>query len=257
MFYEIYNTILFQPLLNLMVWCYNLVGDIGVAIIIVTILVRLVLVPLSVKATKSQRALQQLQPEMNKLRQQHKDNKEEQTKALMEFYKKNKINPASSCLPMLVQLPIIFALYRVFRVGMNAESMDKLYSFVSQPETVNHFFINLVDMTEPNLILAVLAGIFQFLQSRMMMPKGANKKKSAKGQGIAADMSSMMTKQMTYFLPVMTVFIAMSLPSGLALYWATTTLFALGQQYLIIKWWKPENKEEKGAGGKKSATPAK
>lgn len=252
MFYEIYITTLFQPLLNLMIWFYNLVGDIGVAIIIVTVLVRLVLVPLSIKATKSQRALQQLQPEMNKLRKQHKDNKEEQTKALMDFYKKNKINPASSCLPMLVQLPIIFALYRVFRVGMDANNMDQLYSFVGQPETIDPFFASLVNMTEPNLILAVMAGIFQFLQSRMMMPKGATKKKS-KGQGIAADMSSMMTKQMTYFLPVITVFIAMSLPSGLALYWATTTLFALGQQYLIIKWWKPENEKDNAGGGKKSA----
>lgn len=248
---DIYNAILFQPLLNLMVWFYNLVGDIGVAIIIVTVLVRLVLVPLSIKATKSQKALQELQPQMNKIRKEHKDNKEEQTKALMEFYKENKINPMSSCLPMLVQLPIIFAMYRVFRVGMNEESMDKLYSFVVQPEVVDPFFINLVNMTESNIILAVMAGAFQFFQSRMMMPKNQPKKKS--GGGIMGDMSSMMTKQMTYFLPVMTVFIAMSLPSGLALYWATTTLFALGQQYLIIKRWKPEKAIVKSGGSSAKA----
>ncbi|MFH2105600.1 MAG: YidC/Oxa1 family membrane protein insertase [Parcubacteria group bacterium] len=248
MFIEIYNAILFQPLLNLMIWFYNLVGDLGIAIIIVTVIVRLLLFPLSIKATKSQKALQELQPQMSKIRKEHKDNKEDQTKALMEFYKENKINPMSSCLPMLVQLPIIFAMYRVFRVGINEESLDKLYTFVSRPEIFDHFFINLVDMSKPNIILAVMAGAFQFFQSRMMMPKNQPKKKP--GEGVMSDMSSMMTKQMTYFLPVMTVFIAMSLPSGLALYWATTTLFALGQQYLILKKWKPGKAIVKGTKSK-------
>lgn len=238
MLYDLYVTILFQPLLNLMIWLYNLVGDVGVAIILVTVLVRLCLMPLSAKAIKSQKALQELQPQMNEIKKKHKDNKEEQTKATMAFYKEHKINPLSSCLPMLIQLPIIFALYRVFRLGLTEESMTHLYAFVSQPEALDPFFLNFINMAEPNLVLALLAGAFQFFQSKMMMPKG--KKKKSAGKGAMGDISSMMTKQMTYFLPVMTVFIAMSLPSGLALYWATTTLFALAQQYAIVKMWKPE-----------------
>jgi len=246
---QIYNVVLFQPLLNLMVYLYNLVGDFGIAIIIVTVLVRLVLVPLSVKSIKSQKAMQQMQPKMDEIKNQHKDNKEEQTKALMAFYKENKINPLSSCLPMLVQLPIIFALYRVFREGLSEDSFQFLYAFVKRPEAVDPFFVGLINMAEVNVVLAVLAGALQFVQAKMLMPKISKKKK--KGKGIMGDVSSMMSKQMTYFMPVMTVFIAMSLPSGLALYWVATTLFTIGQQYFIMKGsdnGKDEDKKEKKLG---------
>lgn len=242
--FEIYHLVLFQPLLNLMIFLYNIIGDFGIAIIIVTVLVRLALVPLSVKSIKSQKALQELQPKMNEIKNKYKDNKEEQSKALMEFYKENKINPLSSCLPMLIQLPIIFALYRVFRQGLTEESMVHLYSFVQKPDVLNPLFIGILNLSESNVILAVLAGAFQFIQSKMLMPK--IKKKKATGKGIMGDVSSIMSKQMTYFMPVMTVFIAMSLPSGLALYWIATTLFAIGQQYIIMRNPKEEDKKAKG-----------
>lgn len=229
---EIYNLILFNPLLNLMIYLYDLVGDFGVAIIIVTVIVRLLLVPLSVKSIKSQKAMQHLQPKMNEIKNKHKDNKEEQTKALMDFYKENKINPLSSCLPMLIQLPIIFALYRVFREGLSEESFNHLYSFVALPEVINPNFLGIINMSEANVVLAVLAGALQFVQAKMLMPKV---KKNQQGKGMMGDISGMMSKQMTYFMPVMTVFIAISLPSGLALYWVATTLFTIGQQYLIMR----------------------
>ena len=243
---QIYNVVLFQPLLNLMVYLYDIIGDFGVAIIIVTVIVRLILVPLSVKSIKSQKAMQHLQPKMNEIKNKHKDNKEEQTKALMEFYKENKINPLSSCLPMLIQLPIIFALYRVFSMGLSEESFQYLYSFVKQPEVINPYLLGLVNMTESNVILAVLAGFFQFIQAKMLMPKI---KKNQQAKGMMGDISGMMSKQMTYFMPVLTVFIAMSLPSGLALYWLATTIFTIGQQYLIMK--NPDDDKNKGNKGGK------
>jgi YidC/Oxa1 family membrane protein insertase len=180
---------------------------------------------------------------MNEIKNKYKDNKEEQTKALMDFYKENKINPLSSCLPMLIQLPIIFALYRVFREGLSEESFDHLYSFVARPEVIDPNFLGIVNMSEANVVLAVLAGALQFVQAKMLMPKI---KKNQQGKGMMGDISGMMSKQMTYFMPVMTVFIAISLPSGLALYWVATTLFTIGQQYLIMR--SPD--EEKN--GKKS-----
>lgn len=223
---QLYNVILFQPLLNLLVWLYNLIGDIGVAIIIVTILIRFILLPLSLKSMRSQRALQSLQPKMDEIKNKHKDDKQKQSQELMKFYKENKINPMSSCLPMLVQLPIIFALYGVFRQGLTNQSMDMLYSFVSKPENINPMFLGLVSMIAPNLILAIIAGILQFVQSWMVF----SKQKKTKDK-----MTGMIGKQMTYFMPVMTVFIAMSLPAGLAIYWITTTLFAIVQQYIMMK----------------------
>lgn len=223
---QLYNIILFQPLLNLLVWLYNMIGDIGVAIIIVTILIRFILLPLSLKSMKSQQSLQGLQPKMDEIKRKYKDDKQKQSEELMKFYKENKINPMSSCLPLLIQLPIIFALYGVFQKGLQNSSMDMLYSFVSKPENINPLFFGLVSMTTPNLILAIIAGLLQFLQSWMVFSK--QKKSSDK-------MAGMLGKQMTYFMPVMTVFIAMSLPAGLAIYWITTTLFAIVQQYIMTK----------------------
>ncbi len=233
---QIYNIILFQPLLNLLVFLYNNIGDLGIAIIIITILIRLILLYPSYKALKSQRALQELQPKIKDLQKKHKDNKEDQTKALMEFYKENKVNPFSSCLPMLIQLPIIFALYRVFRTGLSEINTDYLYPFIKAPEHINTLFLGFLNLNDTNIFLAVLAGVLQFIQSKMMLAKTKNKNqaKEKAPQGLG-DMSGMLGKQMTYLMPAMTVFIAMSLPSGLALYWVTTTLFAIAQQYVIMR----------------------
>jgi len=233
---QIYNTLLFQPLLNLLVYLYNHIGDLGISIIIVTILIRIVLFYPSYKALKSQRALQELQPKIKDLQNKHKDNKEEQTKALMEFYKENKVNPFSSCLPMLIQLPIIFALYGVFRSGLSTINNDYLYSFIKDPGNIDTMFLGFLNMSETNIFLAVLAGILQFVQSKLMLAKTqkSNAPKPKSPQGLA-DMSGILGKQMLYLMPAMTVFIAMSLPSGLALYWVTTTLFAIGQQYVIMR----------------------
>lgn len=232
---QIYNAILFQPLLNLLIFLYNHIGDIGIAIIIVTILIRLILIYPSLKALKSQKALQELQPKIKDLQEKHKGNKEEQTKALMGFYKENKVNPFSSCLPMLVQLPIIFALYGVFRTGLSSQNVEHLYPAVPAPEHINTFFLGIVNMAEPNVLMAIIAGALQFIQSKMMLSKIKNKPSSNKAPKGLADMSGLMGKQMTYLMPAMTVFIAMSLPSGLALYWITTTLFAIVQQYAIMR----------------------
>jgi len=233
---QLYNSILIQPLLNLLVYLYNHIGDIGISIIIITILIRIVLFYPSFKALKSQRALQELQPKIKNLQNKHKDNKENQTKALMEFYKENKVNPFSSCLPMLIQLPIIFALYSVFRAGLSTINSEHLYSFVKAPENINTMFLGIVNMSETNIFLAILAGALQFIQSKLMFSKTQKNKlpKSKSPQGLA-DMSGILGKQMLYLMPAMTVFIAMSLPSGLALYWVTTTLFAIGQQYVIMR----------------------
>jgi len=230
--YQLYHLLLFQPLLNLLIFLYNHIGDIGIAIIIVTILIRLILLQPSLKAIKAQKALQELQPKIKKIQEKYKNDRERQSKELMKFYQENKVNPFSSCLPMLIQLPVLFALYSVFRVGLTEQSMQYLYSFVPAPEHINTMFLSLINMAQPNAILAVLAGVLQFLQTKMMTKKAP---KVISGKGPMADMSGILGKQMTYLMPVMTAFIALGLPSGLALYWITTTLFAIVQQYVIIR----------------------
>lgn len=226
---QFFHLILTKPLLNILIWFYNVipVQDMGLAIIALTLLIRLILWPSFQKSLKSQRALQKLQPKLDGIKEKYKNDQEGQAKAMMEVYKENKVNPFSSCLPLLVQLPILIALYRVFLVGLNGEVMDDLYGFVRPPGTINTIFLGIVDLTKPSYVFAGLAGIFQFIQSKMIAPKN----KSAGGDKLA----SMMTTQFTYFMPIITIIIAIQLPAGLSLYWFVTTLFAIGQQYYIMR----------------------
>ncbi len=224
----VFNESLYRPLFNALVWLYNIIpgNDLGIAIIVLTILIRLILYPLSKKAIQSQKAINQLQPKIKEIQKKYK-NKEEQAKVMMELYKKHKVNPMAGCLPILVQLPLLIALYRVFFNGLNPESLDGLYSFISRPELLNVMFLGLIDLSQRSVFLAVMAGLFQFIQSKMIMPKNLTKKSKSDG----LDFSTIMSKQMLYFMPLITVFIAWSLPAALPLYWIVITLFGITQQY--------------------------
>src|SRR6185369_11791194 len=138
MLYTIYNTIIYRPLLNLLVFFHNVIPghDIGVVIILLTILIRLALAPSFHKSLKSQKAMNDLQPKLNELREKHKENKEAQAKAMMELYKEHKINPFASCLPLLIQLPLLLALNQVFRAALGTGHIEGLYSFVHAPSVI-------------------------------------------------------------------------------------------------------------------------
>lgn len=226
---QFFHLVLTQPLLNILIFFYNIIPwrDLGLAIIALTVLIRLVLFPSFQKQLRSQKELQQLQPKLSEIKEKYKDDKEAQTKATLEIYKQNKINPFSSCLPLLIQLPILLALYRVFFTGLNGHIGGELYPFIRDPGLINTNFLGLVELTKPNYIFAGLAGVFQFVQSKMMIPK--------KTQGPKDKTAALMNAQLTYFMPVLTIIIALRLPAGLSLYWAVTTLFAIGQQYYIMK----------------------
>ncbi|MCK5490257.1 MAG: membrane protein insertase YidC [Candidatus Pacebacteria bacterium] len=238
---EIFNLI-YYPLFNLMVFFYNIVpgNDIGIAIILLTLFVRFVLYPMNTKSIKSQKKLQEIQPLMKKIQTKYKDNKEEQAKRLMALYQKHKINPLSGCLPILIQLPILIALYRVFINGFKDESLAIVYPFITNPGHLDPMFIGLVNLSETNLPLALMAGILQFFQTKMMMgdkvkDKKVEEDKEKSAEDKTQDFAQSMMKQMMYILPIMTFFFAMSFPSGLALYWVVTTLFAIIQQMIIMK----------------------
>ncbi len=228
----IYNDAIYRPILNLLVGLYNIfpIHDIGIVIIIVTVIIRIILAPFMHKSLKSQKTLSGLQPKMNELKEKHKDNREEQAKAMMDLYKEHKVNPFSSCLPVLIQLPIFIGLYQVFRKALNG-NLDGLYSFVHNPGVINPKFINLIDLAHPNIVLAILAGLAQFWQGRMIT-KWQNHDPANSNTDIT---TKAMSIQMTYVLPIVSVIIAWSLPAGLPLYWVVTTLFAVAQQYYVQK----------------------
>ena len=232
LFINTFNIAIYQPLFNALVLLYQYIPghDFGITIIVLTILIKLVLYPLGVKGIKSQKSLSSLQPKMKEIKEKFKNDKEQQSKAMMELYKKEKINPLSGCLPLLIQLPILIGLFQVFWRGFGQEQLRFLYSFVLNPEVINTSFLGIMDLASPSAVLAILTGVFQFVQTKMVSP---SKQKTAK-KG-APDFSQMMQKQMLYFFPLFTVFILWKMPAALALYWLTTTLFTILQQYLILR----------------------
>jgi YidC/Oxa1 family membrane protein insertase len=224
--------IFYQPLLNLLIWLYNVVPghDIGIAIVLLTIIIRLVLLPLSKKSIESQKALQDMQPKIEELKKQF-PNKEDQGKAMIKLYQDNKINPLSSCLPLLIQLPFLFAVYQVFRTGLTKGSLALVYPFISRPLEINVISLHFLDLSKPNWVLAVLAGAAQFWQAKMMITK----KPPINTKGAQDEnMTAMLNKQMLYFMPLFTVFIGISLPSGLTLYWFIGTFLTVLQQIFIF-----------------------
>lgn len=237
-----FTTIFYQPIFNLFVWLYNVIPgqDAGVVIIVITLIVRGILYPFYRSQVKAQKAMQDLQPKMAAIKAEFANDKEKQAKAMMDMYKEHKVNPFSSCLPLLVQLPIFIAVYQVLRDGLTkSDSFDLLYSFVARPDMINPMFFGILDLSQRSIILAVLAGAAQFWQSKMLFAQrpdpNLRKQEGAKDE----DTMAIMNKQMMYIMPIMITVIGFSLPSGLSLYWLISTLFMIAQQYIAFR--EPKN----------------
>lgn len=228
------NELFYRPLFNTLIFLYQTISfhDLGIAIIMLTLLIRVLLYPLSQKSIMSQKEMMAIQPEVKKLQEKHKNEKEEQMKKVMALYKEKKVNPFSGCLPLLIQLPIILALYRVFLAGFNEQSLLQLYSFLPNPGSINHLFLGFVDISKQNIMLALTAGALQFWQSKMILDE---QKKHNTPADFQTNTSLAMSKQMTYVMPVLTVFIAYSVHAGIALYWVTTTAFSIVQQRIAFR----------------------
>ena len=229
---NIWNLVLYEPLLNALAFLVSVIpgGDVGIAVIILTILVKVALLPLSHRSIESQAQMNMLAPELNKIKKSGAS-KEEQAKLTFELYKQHKTNPFSGCLLVLVQIPIIFALYYVFLRGINFEN-GILYSFVHVPDSINMLFLGFIDITKKSLLLAILAGVSQYLQAHFM-PKPAP---AAAGSGSFQDsFAKSMHLQMKYVFPFVVAFIAYSISGAVALYWITSNIFMVGQQLYIKK----------------------
>lgn len=249
----LFNEIVYRPLYNLLIFIYNIMpwSDFGIAIILVTIIIKFLLIPLSRKQIESQKKMQIMQPEIKKIQEKYKNDKEKQSRALMEFYKTNKANPLSGCLPIIFQLIFLIAIYRVLfnisEAGLIVKG-EELYAFVSNPGQINQTFLGIINLAKsmdlshlafssiPHILLVVAAAAAQYFQTKMLMPKQASSSDSSK-----ADMAQMMSKQMLYLGPFLTLFIGIKFPAGLALYWLVSTVFAIIQQSKLAK--EPEKKK--------------
>ncbi len=241
MFHYIWNAFLYQPLLNALAFLVSIVpgGDVGIAVILLTVLVKLLLFPFSQRSLQNQAAMAILAPELDKIKKSGQS-KEEQAKLTFELYKRHKTNPFSGCLLVLVQIPIIFALYYVFYKGINFESAT-LYSFIHVPAKINMIFLGLIDLSLKSLPLAILAGVSQYFQARFM-PKP--KTISASGDSFGDTFAKSMQMQMKYIFPFLITWIAYSISGAVALYWITSNIFAVGQQIYVSRTERKVLKEE-------------
>lgn len=239
----IFHELIYQPIYNLIVFVYDFFpgGDFGIAIIIVTVLLKSALIPLSKKQIQSQKRIQEIQPELKRIQEKYKDDKEKQTKEIMNFYKNNKVNPFSGCLPIIIQIIFLIAIYRVIinisSAGLVVNEAD-LYSFVRNPGEINKSFLGLVDLLKPSIPIAVLAAVAQFWQTKMMMGKNKKDKnldKKADKNKDEPDFSEIMNKQMMILGPFLTLFIGLKFAAGLSIYWLVSTLFSIVQQVYVFR----------------------
>lgn len=191
-----------SSLLNLM---HGLTGNFGVAIILATIVIKIILLPLTLKQDKSMRSMKVLQPEIEKIKQQYSNDPKMVNQKTMELYQKHKVNPMGGCLPLLVQLPILWALFGVLRNPVNV------------PQESTFLWMQLIN-PDPYYILPVLNGVVSFFQQKLM------------GSSDNPQMKNMM-----YMFPLMMVFISYKMPAGLQIYWLTSSVASVVQQYWIMK----------------------
>lgn len=237
---EFFKIVLYEPFLNVLVFFYNIIPghDLGLAIIFLTLFIKLILFPLSRKSIKAQKSLKEIQPQMEEIKKKYADQKEKQAQAMMNLYKENKISPFSSCLPMLIQLPILIAVYQVFRVGLTDNNLP-VYSFISNPGTLDVMAFGFLNLAKASPVLAVITGILQYFQMKILDSNNKSKeivnKIDQKAPGKPGGMMSMMSKQMRFMMPALTVFIGFTLPSGLMLYWLVSTFFTIIEQKIVKK----------------------
>lgn len=268
---QLFQYIITEPILNVLLLLYHLFGSMALSIIVLTLIVRLALFPLTLKQLKSTKATQAIQPLIADVRKKYKDQRE-QYAAMQAIYKEYGVNPAAGCLPLLVQLPVLYGLFFALRDALNVNGLSTvnylhslnnliypfLPKFIIPPDPYMIWFGGAINLghPDPTHILPILAGLATFLQLRMSQPRTRSTAKDAMTQQM---------QMMQYIMPFITVFFAWNFAAGLALYWTTTSVFSMVQQYFVTGWGSlavmPEflqnllpKREGKGTGGSKTYT---
>jgi len=236
----LWNTIFYQPIYNALIFIINNItfGDVGFAIILVTIIVKLALSPLTKKSIKSQILMKRMEPELKQIKKDF-PNKEEQAKKTFELYKKYGTNPFSGCLVVILQLPVIFALYYVFYKGLSVDG-SLIYSFIQTPVSLHTNFLGLIEMSSKSIFLGIFAGVTQFIQGYLSTPVKLKKVEIVKEKE-SSDMPKTFQEQLSdsmqmnvrYVLPVFIAFIAWKISAAVALYWIVSNIFTIVQEWYI------------------------
>jgi len=234
-----FKTIFYVPLYNILVLILNVSWiDAGIAAVILTVFVKMVLYPLSKKATVTQTKMKEKEGELASIKQKYKDPQEQAVK-VMEFYKTNNINPFSSILTVIIQIPIIFSLYYIFfKSGLRSIDGSLLYSFVKAPAEVSMNFLGIIDVSQKSITLAFLAAASSFWQMHLASrstDKNMSNPDVAKALPGKEDFSKIMAKQMKYTMPLIVFFISWKISAIVALYWFVSNLVGIAQDIYIRK----------------------
>jgi len=227
-----YHTIFFDPLYNTLIILFKVLpwADAGILVVILTIIVRLIIFPLSKKAILTQVKMAEIGPQLTEIKEKYKNKAEEQARRTLALYKEKGVNPFSGILVIAIQIPIILALYQIF-LHFPEINADLLYSFVSVPDLISTRFLGLIDITEKNMVIAFLAALSTFFLFRISM-KGQVK---PKGNSFGNNLTRSMQTQMKYIFPIIVFFISYQISGAIALYWLTTNLFSIGQELFVRK----------------------
>ncbi|HEY4514789.1 MAG TPA: YidC/Oxa1 family membrane protein insertase [Candidatus Paceibacterota bacterium] len=230
---NIYYTILYEPFYNILVFLAHIVpgADIGISVVILTIFVRLIISPLSHKQIHTQRKMKAMEGEMTLVKKKFENDKNEQTRQIMELYKKHGVNPFSGFLLILIQIPILLALYFVFTRGIPFTTTH-LYSFLTLPGQINFEFLGLIDLGAKSITMALLVGVSQYFQISLALPPSAPKKEGD-SKNFGEELAKSMNTNMRYVMPVIIAFVTASFPAVVGLYWLTSNLFSIGHELIV------------------------
>jgi len=240
----------YQPIYNALIFLTSVAPahDLGFAIIILTLIIRTILLIPAHKSMKAQRRMQEIQPKLKKIQEKYKGNQELIAKETMQIWKEHKVNPFGSCLPLLIQLPFLIAIFYVINSGLSPNNTYLLYQPLANFSlaSINTNFLGILELTKNNLIwLPLLVGGLQFLQMKLTMMRTDTKNSDNQKEKGTKQKSEMeiANSMMLYVMPIMIALFTASAPAGVGLYWSTSTLYGIAQQYVVNK--QTENEKVK------------
>ncbi|MEZ4103878.1 MAG: YidC/Oxa1 family membrane protein insertase [Candidatus Paceibacterota bacterium] len=238
MFSYIWHTFFFDPVYNGLVFFIDTIpsGDVGLAIIFTVVFVKFILLPLSIKAVKTQKIMREIEPKLKEIKEKYKDNREQQAVAMMEIYRNAGMNPFAAIFLILLQIPIIIALYfSVYSgggVALPEINTALLYSCVQVPEVVNLYFLGRIDISGKSVWLALLAGVTQYYQVKIAMPELAPKDPN-KTPDMKEELMRNMQLQMRYVMPVIIFAVSYIISAAIALYFFVSNVVAILQELYV------------------------
>ncbi len=254
---NLFNQIFSFPILNVLFLLYRVFSDFGLSIIVMTIIIKLILFPLTLQQLKSMKATQALQPQMAELRKKYAKDQQAQALAVQALYKEYGVNPVAGCLPLLVQLPVLYGMFNAFNSVLRYQATKQvslldhinnlIYPFLPHFTHVPNLDLNWftflnaawhfpLSQPDPTHILPIIAGLATFIQLRMSQPVAVAQVGSSKNGSTAPDPTQQSMKTMQYIMPLITVFFGWTFPAGLALYWTVSSIFQAVQQYFVTGW---------------------